>query len=433
MLCCFSKYYCSILDKGDSFGSNLFSFLENIWERKENERCMMKKQVYYLIVLALLFAIAGCGNKDAATDSREISEEDKIIQSVEETDVQNTPTSLSESDIQITRQDLSIKSEDGTTLISIYYDLVQLPDTNDAFRAVNASFQEEFDRFKSIQNEIRENGYDTIAENSYLQSGNDWHPFEDTYSADISFCADGILSIIYDTTWNMGGVGNTDRYGLVYNYITGKKFSLEALEKDLPQNVNLKEYVDSKVVWYLEENQDSIVDAVSYLDNCTLRDCDICIEEKQIILLTHNYTVTRGPRQIPLSLYIDDLGSENTELLKDTQWEGINRASLAEAYYMPIMSLKSDGSFSLWGAYSASDAGYMLEGTYTLNTSGNDILAFKGTRTADFEMNWKEVDMTGTYQVACIGDCIQLTQVDEDLMYYSFPAGTVWTFKKFEQ
>lgn len=389
----------------------------------------MKKIVCCLVALSLLFALAGCGSMDE-TDSREFPEENEEISSIQEPVVHQDPISLTESDVQITRQDLSIKNDDGTILINIYYDLVQLPDTNDSFRAINAGFQEEFNSFKSILDEIREYGYDTAAESSYQQRSTDWHPYEDTYTASVSYCSDGLLSVTYDTTWNMGGVGNGDRYGLVYNYINGEKYTLEALEKNLPPNGNLKEYVDSKVIWYLEDNKERTDDAVRYMGECTLSDYDICIEDKQIILLTHNYGIARGPRRIPLDLYIDTIGNESEKPFKDVQWDGINRASLDEADYMPIMSLNSDGSFVLWGAYSASDAGNVLEGTYSLEKG---IVSFKGSRSSNYVSEWKDVDVQGTYQLACIGDCVQLTQVDEDLMYGAFPAGTVWTFRTYEQ
>ncbi len=130
-----------------------------------------------LCLVVMLFTACGSNQNDdgaSAVESAPI-ERDETMQ--KESEIK----ALSESDLIITRQDYSTRSEQGELLAEVYYDLVQLPDTTDAYKKINSYLQEDFQKFKNdIEGEDFQRYLSNAASSRADYDGDDWWNYYDT-------------------------------------------------------------------------------------------------------------------------------------------------------------------------------------------------------------------------------------------------------------
>ena len=386
---------------------------------------MKKRMISFAAALILILSLlAGCGQREAPGDGS-----GSLGNDVEQATAEPEKTeekALSEDDLIITRKDFSRKSEDGTLLAEIYYDLVQLPETTDAYRKINACLQEDYQAFlDSIENPDFQSYLDNAAKNQAENAGEDWWNYFNTYTAFVSTCEDGILSIGYAEEWFMGGVANQNAHGLSFDLDSGEPITLRSIEQTVPENADFTGYVKAHIFWTMLEESKVDPLTMDYFPDLQLEDLAFYLVDKQLVIYINTYQLASGAVgsfEVPTGLYVDQPQGEIGAVAGQT-WYGLYPGDDG-SYRLPIIKLEEDGTFSTWGAYYHSDAGFEIRGTYETEHAAKDTLCFHGTSPID-----ESYRTEGAYELIRIGDSIQLLQLGDDILYVDDPHFTVWTLR----
>jgi hypothetical protein len=212
-------------------------------------------------------------------------------------------------DITITEMDRSIKDDAGDVLIKLTYDLVQLPETTDTYRAINQLLLREY------QNSSVNDDYSNYLEDPYLDPA--W-PYNNSTSAQVSYLTEDYLCITYSWSWYMGGVNNYGTYGKMYNLSTGEE---ETLDKVLGIDPDaLLALLKNEIKDYIVENNIACFDdAYDTIRSYTLEDLSFTFSDNQLIICIPEYELapgSEGPLNIETGLYI---GIENDTLSTNSQ------------------------------------------------------------------------------------------------------------------
>ena len=383
------------------------------------------KKAFCSLIGALLASLIlfGCGQRIPSEGSvqtePETTESDEVkMDTANEAD-------LTEDDLTIIRQDFSRSTEQGVLLAELYYDLVQLPETTEAYRKINASIQEDYQAFVNEVESPDFQQYIDNAEKSREEYGENWGNYFHTCEASVTTCEDGILSLRYGEAWYMGGVSNRNARGLSFDLKTGEPITLDSIAQTLPENADFFGYIKSHIFWTMTE--ESKIDSLTLdsLQTLQLKDLAFYLEDKELMIYINTYQLACGAAgsfPVETGLFVDQPQGE-IQSVEGNRWYGLYPAEDGSVR-LPIVDLSNDGHFMTGGAYYRSDAGVMIEGTYEIESGLHEIVYFEGTTESDGTYS-----TSGTYELIRIGDSIQLLQLGDDMFYKNSPHFTVWTLR----
>lgn len=387
----------------------------------------MRYRRVLIVMLALFLALlllTACGTNQS--DDGVSAVESAPVEQSETPQEESETKSLSESDLIITRQDFSTRSEQGDLLAEVYYDLVQLPDTTDPYKKINAYLQEDFQKFK---NDIEDEDYQRYLSNAASSradyDGDDWWNYYDTLTVSITTCKDDVLSLCYEQDWFMGGVANRNAHGLSFDLKTGEPITLDSIAQTVQENADFLGYIKSHIYWTMIEESKIDASTMDYFPDLQLDDLTFYLEDKELIIYINTYQLASGAVgsfAVPTGLYVDQ-PQGTIDAIDGQTWYGLYPAEDG-SIRLPIIKLEENGTFSTWGAYYRSDAGVQIEGTYEIEHTARDIIYFHGTSPSDGTYSTE-----GTYELIRIGDSIQLLQLGDDILYKNDPLFGVWTLR----
>ena len=246
----------------------------------------MKKsiRIVLLAILVLAVCLVFCGCTDTDTDKAT----DKQEQKAEETQKIET---IDSADYKLERIDESIKDENGNIGFSWFFDKLVIEGTNPAADIINADMDKVSSEFFSDSKRQQITEYFNNYYNSEYNQA-----FLDTAEGEVSYNANGIISVNYTYNWFMGGVFNRNYDGFTYDLNTGERVSLadllsgsEAEVLTSVQNV----YWDAIVEHY--GATDTQENARDYFEAKTLNDYKFFVGENgEIYLIADTYEFAPG-------------------------------------------------------------------------------------------------------------------------------------------
>lgn len=384
----------------------------------------MKRILAILVVFSLLMTLCACG--EAQQKSSEANAKTPVPE-------------LKDEDITIEQQDFSIRDDDGTLLVRRTYDLVQLPETTEAYQKINQTLRAACETFQKGENWAQED-VDRAREFAQTNSGTDelWSSHFDTCEVGIGTNENGVLSLAFTTDWFAGGAHNRNYGGMTFDLRTGDEMTLGDLSS-LDDAVVL-EYLKACIHKYVIENPNQ-----TWLDRVHERVEDFTMErligkgqyqlsrfyledgETFLFIPTYELAVgASGPQSISTGLYASPfLSSEQIDvrealLCKEHEyWYGMYPLKDGIGIFEPILSVRDDSTCQVTHAYRSSDVIDSIEGTYELDE--NDVLTIHYQDRGGGDCLYQ-------YQVTLIGAGLQLRQLGEDAFRNGYETGTVLSF-----
>lgn len=386
---------------------------------------LKKRRLLVIVALAMVMALfSGCGHRNTIDDGSAEDAGEKGQETTETAEV--VAKELSESDLIITRQDYSRKDEQGELLAEVYYDLVQLPETSDAYIRINTFLQSDYQKFlDSIEDPDFQQYLEGAEDSRAAYSGDDWWNYFDTFTVSVTTCEDNILSVCYVQEWYMGGVANRNAYGLSFDLKTGDPITLDSIAQTVQENADFLGYIKSHIYWTMIEESKIDASTMDYFPDLQLDDLTFYLEDKELVVYINTYQLASGAVgsfAVPTGLFVDQ-PQGTIDVIDGQTWYGLYPAEDG-SIRMPIINLEESGTYSTWGAYYRSDAGVMIDGTYEIEHAARDIIYFHGTTPSDGTYSTE-----GAYEIIRIGDSIQLLQLGDDILYKNDPLFGVWTLR----
>lgn len=234
-------------------------------------------------------------NNPSATEQTEVDVADAVKEETPNGVLPVTDSELLAEDITIDRHDFSILDDTGETVVALYYDLVQLPETTEAFRKINETLsddywgyyyglddlQEDFERAKAAKAENDGSGYE-------------WWAYVDTINASVETCEDGILSLLFYENWYMGGVANHNGFGATFNTRTGELITLEDIGEAVPEKGDFLEYLKTCIYNEMEKNGDVYEDTEDAISTLHIEDLQFYLDNKELMIYINTYQVASG-------------------------------------------------------------------------------------------------------------------------------------------
>lgn len=265
----------------------------------------MKRVILIALMLCLL---CGCG------DEREQQEPAVLIDTVPATqatedglidlqpretlpEIQPEPTASAiqgpgEAQYSVVEYDDSIRNDDGDALVTILYQRVLLVSTQPQWDAVNDLIRADYQTFREETAYLHETAHEDWE--AMLQ---DMDPLQSNFmavrNARVTNNSGGILSIRMQQEWFMGGVFNSDAYGLNFDLSRGEALPLGRLS-DLSQE-EFEAQLKTIVCEALEKDRELLFDDPEViLAEYTLEDFSFCIDRGELVLLFPTYTFGPG-------------------------------------------------------------------------------------------------------------------------------------------
>lgn len=195
---------------------------------------------------------------------------------------------VSSANYTIERIDRSLYDPSGSLKLSQYFDKVVLTDSSDNARRINELITRESDAFLADA----QGNIDMVAE--YPPS----EPYSNNATAEVTNNSDGILSIKMTADWYMGGVYNTNVYGLNYNLNAGEELELTDV---FSLSVNeIENYLKSQTIEYMNNNpnmgwwNDVVQNAWDIVNSKTLDEFDYYIQGDNIFICYPEYELGPG-------------------------------------------------------------------------------------------------------------------------------------------
>lgn len=253
----------------------------------------MKKQWISVLILTLLLTACTAQGGEEPAPSRSVQP------------VEAEPSSqltVAQADYEIQRLDRSVLEADGAAALEYWYDLVQLTGDRPENEAVNQAIEADSEAFFSANG-----GLEALEE--YIQhkpSGN--MSYVDCANATITQNDNGWFSVCMTTEWYMGGVYNTNLYGMTYNLNTGAAVKLTDLVKEEPEA--LSERLHTIVKDYMASQPEAgwWEDAEQTVDQRPLEEMIFWVDEGEIVLSFYTYELTfgaYGPVIIPTGIMVE--------------------------------------------------------------------------------------------------------------------------------
>lgn len=263
----------------------------------------MKRMVLILLALCLL---CGCGSGNeqqepaVLTDTvpaTQAAEEDGLISLQPQPEAQTepavpVPSGPGEAQYSLVESDDSIRNDNGDVLVNIRYQRVILDSTQPQWQDINELILADYHAFREETAYLRETSpqdWEDRLQSMGILQGN----LMANRSARVTNNSGGIFSIRIQQEWFLGGVFNTDSYGLNFDLTTGGALPLSRLS-DLPEaefEAQLKTIVCEALAEELEYLFD---DPAVILEGYALEDFPFCIEEGELVLLFPTYTFGPG-------------------------------------------------------------------------------------------------------------------------------------------
>jgi hypothetical protein len=207
-------------------------------------------------------------------------------------------SALSIDEITITTMDHSLKNDAGEVLIQLTYDLVQLPETSQAYRAINQQLLQDY-----LSASVNDD-YSDYRNDPYLDPA--W-PYGNTTSAEITCLTDDYLCITNSWYWYMGGAMSYGTFGRLYDLNTGDRATLDqALDVDADQ---LLSYLKDKIWSCITENDIAVLDAAfETIQGYTLDDLRFTFTDHELVICIPQSELTpavAGPLDVATGLYLD--------------------------------------------------------------------------------------------------------------------------------
>lgn len=362
-----------------------------------------------LLTVSLMLGLAACG----AAAPEEPAEE-------QETEVQEEPASaaLERVEYTIEKKDHSIRDDQGNVCVEQYYDLVVVSGEGPVVDAMNQHLQEQYECYvselTSEEEEIR--GYIDMS------AANGGYAFSNSVMVQETHNGNGILSLLYTSSWFMGGVANSFYTADVYDLETGGTLTAaEVLEvdegamtyylKDITRRYVFENYWEITFLDYAEQTiaNDYTVDSMQYyIDESG--ELNLCIQEYDLAPGSVNSFT------IPCGLWLDSSRNRQVsdyaaELTGTPVWSSYLEAPNFFGEYR----FASDGTCEIFAAYYESDVGIAWTGTWSVDDSGLLTLDLTETFDTSCTAHWE-------YQLVPVGQSLMLMQrSDEGLMYEKGP------------
>lgn len=362
-----------------------------------------------LLTVSLMLGLAACG----AAAPEEPAEE-------QETEAQEEPASAAMERVEYTieKKDHSIRDDQGNVCVEQYYDLVVVSGEGPVVDAMNQHLQEQYECYvselTSEEEEIR--GYIDMS------AANGGYAFSNSVMVQETHNGNGILSLLYTSSWFMGGVANSFYTADVYDLETGGTLTAaEVLEvdegamtyylKDITRRYVFENYWEITFLDYAEQTiaNDYTVDSMQYyIDESG--ELNLCIQEYDLA------PGAVGSFTIPCGLWLDSSRNRQVsdyaaELTGTPVWSSYLEAPNFFGEYR----FASDGTCEIFAAYYESDVGIAWTGTWSVDDSGLLTLDLTETFDTSCTAHWE-------YQLVPVGQSLMLMQrSDEGLMYEKEP------------
>ncbi len=199
----------------------------------------------------------------------------KVTQKVDNSTIENV-------NYKIEKDDVSFYNKDRNLTLTQYFEKIIITDKGKNFDNINSEIQKESDKFivQAKENEA------FIADEGYAS---DMH-YTNTHSAKVFLNNDGILSIKMVTQWYMGGVHNSDEYGLNFDLNTGKKLSIENILN--MSRGDAEKYIKDESKKQIQEG--FFDDAPKTIDSYNLNDFAFYLDDDYIYLCYPTYSLAPG-------------------------------------------------------------------------------------------------------------------------------------------
>lgn len=254
----------------------------------------MKKLLLSITALFLTLSLFACNETDT-NDYSSFYNNDSGIQVAEEPQGNEKIESV---EYEISRQDNSYRDTNGEILIENYYDQVILKGNSESISLIN----------NAISDNMHESFLKTEDMQNYAQHATPEFPFVSNYTAEVTYNANGYISIKMYTEWYMGGVHNSIWYGMTFNLNTGSPATLTELTGI--DSKTLESMLKEKTWSYLttEHKDELFAEAYDTLQDYTLDKFNFYVENGEIVLLFPVYTFAPGvvgSMTVPTGVYIN--------------------------------------------------------------------------------------------------------------------------------
>lgn len=361
----------------------------------------MKKWMAILLALSLTCSLAACGG----TAPEEPTEEQETVVREEQ-----APSALERVEYTIEKMDHSIRDDQGNVCVEQYYDLVVVSGEGPVVDALNQHLQARYEHY------VSELPSDPEEIQSYIDmsAAGDGYTFSNSVMVEETCNENGILSLLYTSSWFMGGGASSIYTTDVYDLETGSTLTAaEALKvdeavltcclKDTIRKYIFENYWEIPFFDSAEQTiaNDYTMDSMQYYIDADGQLC-LCIPEYDLA------PGAAGNFTIPCGLWLDSSRNRQVsdyaaELTGIPVWSSYLEAPNLFGEYR----FASDGTCEILVAYYESDVGVAWTGTWSVDDSGLLTLDLADTFDMSYTVHWE-------FQLVPVGQSLMLIQKSED-------------------
>lgn len=361
----------------------------------------MKKWMAILLALSLTCSLAACGG----IAPEEPTEEQETVVREEQ-----APSALERVEYTIEKMDHSIRDDQGNVCVEQYYDLVVVSGEGPVVDALNQHLQAQYEHY------VSELPSDPEEIQSYIDmsAAGDGYTFSNSVMVEETCNENGILSLLYTSSWFMGGGASSIYTTDVYDLETGSTLTAaEALKVDeavltccLKDTIRKYIFENYWEITFFEEAEQTIA------NDYTMDYMQYYIGEGgQLYLCIPEYDLAPGAAgnfTIPCGLWLDSSRNRQVsdyaaELTGIPVWSSYLEAPNLFGEYR----FASDGTCEILVAYYESDVGVAWTGTWSVDDSGLLTLDLADTFDMSYTVHWE-------FQLVPVGQSLMLIQKSED-------------------
>lgn len=299
----------------------------------------------------------------------------------------DNPLTAESVEYEITRKEHSVYDETGTYGLKMYYDLFRFTTLPWKFSNANEIFEKLYQAYTA---ELESEDFDLYAEEAMRNRT----LYENFAEAQV-FSSGDLLSVLYASSWYMGGVFNLNYSGTVIDLETGKELNIPDLLDEAESSIF--DGIRSAVISYATEQGYEMSGVYLGLDQYgSPEDFDFYVEDGKIILLFDTYELAAGyvgPIKVPFKNVANHFMSEN-----------IGENSLKEnEYEYPVQLIGETVGDCVTHYETAFSADYLNGGVYIQCGSDSPIFIL--------QEGWKPETVTNSARIVsmvCFKDCLLL-------------------------
>lgn len=369
----------------------------------------MKQWMSMLLTVSLMLGLAACGG----TASVEPADEQKT-----EAQEEQPPAALERVEYTVEKKDHSIRDDQGNICVEQCYDLVVVSGEDPVVDAMNQHLQSRYEYY------VSELPSDPEEIQSYIDmsAASGGYAFSNSVMVQETHNGNGILSLLYTSSWFMGGGASSIYTTDVYDLETGSTLTAaEALKvdeavltcclKDTIRKYIFENYWEIPFFDSAEQTiaNDYTMDSMQYYIDADGQLC-LCIPEYDLA------PGAAGNFTIPCGLWLDSSRNRQVsdyaaELTGIPVWSSYLEAPNLFGEYR----FASDGTCEILVAYYESDVGAAWTGTWSVDDSGLLTLDLADVFDLSYTAHWE-------YQMVPVGQTLMLMQRSEEgLMYEAGP------------